>query len=194
MGMRGRLSFTQCWCFGDVQPTFYPSPCNTVSQSRGSGQPNAIPWCPWGALGLGILLCSKEEMSHPRKAELSITTIPSCPLAQLFRSQVKANKDHRVPHAHAVAFLAPMVREALISFLSLSPMPAVSSRCWRALHGQQPACGNNESKSGSAILYKPLSALCVCICKSSRSPFSPFPLFPNPPPSTSSCSFHEMQG
>ena len=148
-------------------------------------------------LGIFFFLCSKEERSRQGEAELSITAIPSCPLVWPFPSQVKAKTDNKVPGAQAVVFLAPMVHEVLIS--SLSPFPTVplaSSGCWRVLHGQQPACSNNESKSGSAILYKPLSALRVCICESarSRSPFSPFSLFRNPPPSTSSCSFHEMQG
>lgn len=133
--------------------------------------------------GWAFFLCSKEERNCQGKAELSSTAIPSCSLARPFLSQVKANKDNKAPGAQAVVFLAPAVREVLISSLSLFPtVPPASSRCWRVLHGQQPACGNNESKSGSAILYKPLSALRACICESarSRSPFSPFPLFCNP--------------
>lgn len=105
--------------------------------------------------------------------------ILSCPLEQPFPSQVKANKGK--PSAQAVACLAPVVHEALITSLCLPPaVPPFSSGCWRVLRGQRPARGNNESKPGSAILCKPLSALCVHLRERCRSPFSPFPLLPTP--------------
>lgn len=143
-----------------------------------------------------IFFCSMEEKSHKGEAELYHCN-PFLPSSTALPLLGKSKQRKQSPSAQAVVFLALMVHEVLIFSLSLFPtVPPASSGCWRVLHGQQPASGNNESKSGSAILYKPLSALRVCICESarSRSPFSPFPLFCNPPPSTSSCSFHEMQG
>lgn len=106
------------------------------------------------------------------KTELCISTIISFSQVGPFPSQVKANKDHKGPSTELAVFLALLVREDLISSLSLlSAVPPASSGCWRAL--QQPACGNNESKSGSAILCKPPSAR---LCASESTPPSPLSL------------------
>lgn len=93
-------------------------------------------------------------------------------MVQLFPCQVPANKDHGVPVPgqslpRSDGAWGPRLLPAPF------PLPTVSSGCWPVPHGQQPACGNNESKSGSAILCKPLYALCVCA--SARAPALPSP-------------------
>lgn len=131
---RGRLSFTQSWCYGDLQPWVRPAP----------GHPSV-------SLGSTWAFCyvqRKKGVTH----ELALQSLPALPLPGTSKQRPRSCPCPGSP------FLAPM---ALIPFLSLSPR--ARSGGWRVLHGQQPACGNNESKSGSAILHKPLSALCVCV-------------------------------